>query len=119
MTKRGAVLATRIEELHRQVREIQGLETSNRETERTVQVLDAELRVNLTDLDRLRVEREELADGVVLFERPPCPYNTRIVPTRALIQDHDRGLSWLFPTSPRPPTACFSFPTCHLPPSTY
>ena len=35
----------------------------------TVQVLDAELRVNLTDLDRLREEREELADGVVLFER--------------------------------------------------
>jgi predicted nucleic acid-binding Zn-ribbon protein len=57
LTERGAVLATRIEELHRQIREIQRLETSNRDTERTVQVLDAELRVNLTDLDRVREER--------------------------------------------------------------
>jgi len=75
LTKRGAVLATRIEELHRQVREIQGLETSNRETERTVQVLDAELRVNLTDLDRLRVEREELAVVPCRGEGPyaSCP----------------------------------------------
>ena len=61
LTKRGAMLAARIEELHRQIREIQGLETSNRETERTVQSLDAELRANLAELDRLRVEREELA----------------------------------------------------------
>ena len=61
LTERGAVLATRIEELHRKIREIQGLETSNRETERTVQTLDAELKANLGELDRLRVEREELA----------------------------------------------------------
>jgi exonuclease SbcC len=61
LTERGATLATRIEELHRQIREIQGLETSNRETERTVQTLDAELRANLADLGRLQVEREELA----------------------------------------------------------
>jgi exonuclease SbcC len=61
LTERGATLAARIEELHRQIREIQGLETSNRETERTVQVLDAELRTNLAELERLRVEREELA----------------------------------------------------------
>ena len=61
LTERGATLATRIEELHRQIREIQGLETSNRDTERTVQTLDAELRANLAELDRLRVEREELA----------------------------------------------------------
>jgi exonuclease SbcC len=61
LTERGAVLAARIEELHRQIREIQGLETSNRETERTVQTLDAELRANLAELERLRVEREELA----------------------------------------------------------
>jgi exonuclease SbcC len=61
LTERGAVLAIRIEELHRQIREIQGLETSNRETERTVQVLDAELRANLAELERFRVEREELA----------------------------------------------------------
>jgi exonuclease SbcC len=61
LTKRGAVLATRVEELHRQIREIQGLETTNRDTERTVQALDAELRANLAELERLRVEREELA----------------------------------------------------------
>jgi len=61
LTGRGAVLTARIEELHRQIREIQGLETSNRETERTVQTLDAELRANLAELERLRVEREELA----------------------------------------------------------
>ena len=61
LTERGATLATRIEELHRQIREIQGLETSNRDTERTVQTLDAELRANLAELERLRVEREELA----------------------------------------------------------
>ena len=61
LTQRGATLATRIEELHRQIREIQGLETSNRDTERTVQSLDAELRTNLAELDRVRVEREELA----------------------------------------------------------
>jgi len=61
LTGRGAVLTARIEELHRQIREIQGLETSNRETERTVQTLDAELRANLAELERLLVEREELA----------------------------------------------------------
>ena len=61
VTERGTELATRIECLHRQIREIQGLETSNRDTERTVQALDAELRANLAELDRLRVEREELA----------------------------------------------------------
>ena len=61
LTERGAVLAARIEELHRQIRELQGLETSNRETERTVQSLDAELKANLAELERLRLEREELA----------------------------------------------------------
>ena len=61
LTERGATLATRIEELHGQIREIQGLETSNRDTERTVQTLDAELRANLAELERARVEREELA----------------------------------------------------------
>jgi exonuclease SbcC len=63
--ERGTALAARIEELHRQIRKVQGLENSNHETERTVQALDAELRVNLAELQRLRLEREEL--GVV-----PC-----------------------------------------------
>jgi exonuclease SbcC len=61
LTERSAALAARIEDLHRQIREIQGLEASNRETERTVQALDAELRNNLAELEHLRVEREELA----------------------------------------------------------
>ena len=61
LTQRGAALAARIEELHRQIREIQGLETSNRETERTVQTLDAELKSNLAELERLQVEHKELA----------------------------------------------------------
>jgi len=61
LTEQGTVLAARIEELHRQIREIQGLETSNRETERTVQALDSELRNNMAEVERLRVEREELA----------------------------------------------------------
>jgi exonuclease SbcC len=61
LTERGAALATRIECLHQQIREIQGLETSNRDTERTVQALDGELQNNLAELERLQVEREELA----------------------------------------------------------
>ena len=81
LTKRGAVLAARIEELHRQIREIQGLETSNRETERTVQSLDAELRANLAELERLRVEREELAIVPCRGEGPyaSCPKIRRAV----------------------------------------
>jgi exonuclease SbcC len=61
LTERGAKLAARIECLHRQVREVQALEGTNRDTERTVQALDAELKANMAELDRLRVEREELA----------------------------------------------------------
>ena len=47
-------------------------------------------------LGKRRLGPGERADGVVLFERPPCPYNTRIVPTRTLIQGRGRGLSWFF-----------------------
>jgi exonuclease SbcC len=75
LTERGAVLAARIEELHRQIREIQGLETSNRDTERTVQALDGELKNSLAELERLRVEREELAVVPCRGEGPyaSCP----------------------------------------------
>ncbi len=81
LTARGAILATRIEELHRQIREIQSLETSNRETERTVQSLDAELRTNLAELERVRVEREELAIVPCRGEGPyaSCPKIQRAV----------------------------------------
>ncbi len=61
LTERGAELVARIEELHRQIREVQGPEGANHETERTVQALDAELRNNMAELGRLRVKREELA----------------------------------------------------------
>jgi exonuclease SbcC len=75
LTERGTVLATRIECLHRQIREIQGLEASNRETEHTAQVLDAELKNNMAELERLRVEREELAVVPCRGEGPyaSCP----------------------------------------------
>ena len=81
LTKRGATLATRIEELHRQIREIQGLETSNRDTERTVQSLDAERKAHLTELERLRVEREELTVVPCRGEGPyaSCPKIRRAV----------------------------------------
>ena len=75
LTERGTTLTARVEELHRQVREIQGLETSNRDTERTIHSLDAELRNNMAELDRLRVEREELAVVPCRGEGPyaSCP----------------------------------------------
>jgi DNA repair protein SbcC/Rad50 len=81
LTGRGATLATRIEDLHRQIREIQGLETSNRETERTVQALDAELRANMAELERLRVEREEVSVVPCKGEGPyaSCPKIQRAV----------------------------------------
>jgi exonuclease SbcC len=81
LTERGATLANRIEELHRQIREIQGLETSNREAERTVQALDGELRNNMAELERLRVEREELAVVPCRGEGPyaSCPKIRRAV----------------------------------------
>jgi exonuclease SbcC len=81
LTERGATLATRIECLHRQIRAIQGLETSNRETEHTAQVLDAELKNSLAELERLRVEREELAVVPCRGEGPyaSCPKIQRAV----------------------------------------
>ena len=81
LTERETALAARIEELHRQIREIQGLETSNRETERTVQALDGELRNNMAELERLRVEREELAVVPCRGEGPyaSCPKIRRAV----------------------------------------
>jgi len=81
LNERGAAFIARVEELHRQIREIQGLETSNRETERTVQALDAELRSNLSELERLRLEREELAVVPCRGEGPyaSCPKIRRAV----------------------------------------
>ena len=81
LTERETALAGRIEQLHRQIQESQGLETTNRETERTVQTLDAELRNNMAELERLRVEREELAVVPCRGEGPYafCPKIRRAV----------------------------------------
>ena len=81
LTERETVLAARIEELHRQIQEIQGFETSNRGTERTVQTLDGELRNNLAELERLRVEHEELGMVPCRGEGPyaSCPKIRRAV----------------------------------------
>jgi exonuclease SbcC len=81
LTERATVLAARIEELHRKIREIQTVEASNRETERTVQALDAELRANQAELERLRVEREEIAVVPCRGEGPfaSCPKIHRAV----------------------------------------
>jgi hypothetical protein len=81
LTKRSAVLAARIEELHREIGEIQRREGSNREIEGTVQALDAELKANLAELERLRVEREELAIVPCRGEGPyaSCPKIRRAV----------------------------------------
>jgi exonuclease SbcC len=81
LSQRGSALAARVEELHRQIRETQGLERSNRETERTVQALDADLRANLVELERLGVEREELSIVPCRGEGPyaSCPKIKRAV----------------------------------------
>jgi len=81
LTERETALAIRVEDLHRQIQEAQGLETTNRETERIVQALDAELRNNTVELDRLRVEREELAVVPCRGEGPyaSCPKIRRAV----------------------------------------
>ena len=60
VVERGSQLAARIEELHRRIQETQTQEVSNRETERTVQALEAELGASLAEIERLRVESEEL-----------------------------------------------------------
>jgi DNA repair protein SbcC/Rad50 len=81
LTERGNTIAARIEQLHRQIRETQCLEADNRETERTVQALDAELRANTAELERLRVEREELAIVPCRGEGPyaSCPKIRRAI----------------------------------------
>src|SRR5439155_23727014 len=61
LVERGSQLAARIEGLHRRIQETQTLEVSNRETERTVQALEAELGASRAEIERLRVEREELS----------------------------------------------------------
>ncbi len=81
LTERETALAARIEQLHRQIQESQELETTNLEIERTFQALDGELRNNIAELERLRVEREELAVVPCRGEGPyaSCPKIRRAV----------------------------------------
>ena len=81
LTERETALGVRIEELQRQIQEIQRLETSNREIERTVQTLDSELKNNMAELERVRLEREELAVVPCRGEGPyaSCPKIRRAV----------------------------------------
>ena len=81
LPERANELTARIQDLHRQIREIQVQEAANRETEQTVQELTAELKANIAELDRLRVEREELASVPCRGEGPyaGCPKIRRAV----------------------------------------
>jgi exonuclease SbcC len=81
LPERANELTARIQDLHRQIREIQAQEAANRETEQTVQELTAELKANIAELDRLRVEREELASVPCRGEGPyaDCPKIRRAV----------------------------------------
>ncbi len=81
LPERANELTARIQDLHRQIREIQVQEAANRETEQIVQELTAELKANIAELDRLRVEREELASVPCRGEGPyaGCPKIRRAV----------------------------------------
>ena len=97
LTEREAALVARIEEVHRQIRETQGLEVNNRETKRTVQALDAELIANIAELERLRVEREELAIVPCRGEGPyaSCPKIRRAIEAGERIPTLEGGVATL------------------------
>lgn len=61
LIEKSSKLAARTERLHRQIQETQRLETSNRQTERVLQVLESDLTANMNELQRLRVEHKELS----------------------------------------------------------
>lgn len=89
MAERTNALATRIEELHRQIQGAQNQEAANQQTQRTIQELNAELKANSTELEHLRVEREELARVPCLGEGPyaSCPKIRRAVEAGPKISD--------------------------------
>lgn len=97
LTIKAKALTTRIEELHRQIREIQNLEAANREADRTVQGLDAELKVHISELERLRVEREELAIVPCRGEGPyaSCPKIQRAIEAGQRIPTLEGGVETL------------------------
>jgi exonuclease SbcC len=81
LEERSHALAARIEELHRQIQETQHQEVANQETGRIIQELRKELTANITELERLQVEREELAVVPCRGEGPyaSCPKIRRAV----------------------------------------
>jgi DNA repair protein SbcC/Rad50 len=89
LAERTNALAARIEELHRQIRNTQNQEAANQQTQRTIQELNAELKANSTELEHLRVEREELARVPCLGEGPyaSCPKIRRAVEAGPKISD--------------------------------
>ena len=97
LTERGDALRTRIEELHRQIREIQHLEAANHETEHTVQGLAAELKANIAEIERLRMDHEELAMVPCRGEGPyaSCPKIRRAVEAGERIPALEGGVATL------------------------
>ena len=97
LTKRANGLTARIGEMHRRIREIQELESANRRTERTVQELNAEMKANIAELERLRVEREELAMVPCRGEGPyaSCPKIRRAVEAGEKIPELEGGVATL------------------------
>ncbi len=81
LPERANEITARIQDFHRQIRKIQVQEAANRETEQTVQELTAELKTNIAEIDRLRVEREELVSVPCRGEGPyaGCPKIQRAV----------------------------------------
>jgi DNA repair protein SbcC/Rad50 len=81
LPERANVLSARIQGLHHQIREIQAREAANRGVEQTVQELSAELKANTAELERLRVEHDELASVPCRGEGPyaACPKIRRAV----------------------------------------
>ena len=88
-------LNARVEELHHEIRRIQELEAANRETDRTIQELSAELKANLAELERLRLEREELAIVPCRGEGPyaSCPKIRRAVEAGRKIPQLEGGIA--------------------------
>jgi exonuclease SbcC len=97
LTERENALAARIEKLHLEIRRIQELEAANQQTDRTIQELSAELKANLTELEHLRLEREELAIVPCRGEGPyaSCPKIRRAVEAGQKIPELEGGVGTL------------------------
>ncbi len=97
LTERENALNTRVEELHREIRQIQEFEAANRESDRTIHELNAELKANLVELERLRLEREELAIVPCRGKGPyaSCPKIRRAVEAGLKIPALEGGIATL------------------------